>query len=161
MDIGYPDIPQTKTLRGHIIFSEMWETVNALAIGDQNCIRKEVKAWDPAPDDYVVEDVLRERLHKWREMVQLSLPETWLTQCTCCTEPVSMHDVPLGRSPFVSLQRASIFWEGVQALTRTSSPVDDAAFRTVRYTYVGGRPDVHGQDTVPQFVRMLSCRVIS
>ena len=68
---------------------------------------------------------------------------------------------PLGRSPFVSLQRASIFFGGVQALTRTSSPVDDAAFRTVRDTYVGGRPDVHGQDTVPQFVRMLSCRVSS
>ena len=65
MDIGYPDIPQTKTLQGHIIFSEMWETVNALAKGDQNCITKELKAWEPAPDDYVVGDVLRERLHKW------------------------------------------------------------------------------------------------
>ena len=27
------------------------------------CSTKEVKAWGPPPDDYVVEDVLRERLH--------------------------------------------------------------------------------------------------
>ena len=72
-----------------------------------------------------------------------------------------MHDVPLGRSPFVSLQRATFFFEGVQALTRTSSPVDDAAFRTVRDTYVGGRPDVHGQDALHHFIRMLTRRVSS
>ena len=70
MDIGYPDLPQTKTLKGHVISSDMWETVNALAKGDQNWITKEVKAWGAAPDDYNVEAVLRERLQKWREMVQ-------------------------------------------------------------------------------------------
>ena len=48
-----------------------------------------------------------------------------------------------------------------QPHTRTPSDMDDAVCRTVRDTYVGGTPDVLGQDAVSEFVRMLSCRVIS
>ena len=48
-----------------------------------------------------------------------------------------------------------------QPHTRTPSPMDDASCRTVTYTHVGGRPDMHGLDTAPQFVCMLYCRVIS
>ena len=48
-----------------------------------------------------------------------------------------------------------------QPHTRTPRPMDDAACRTVKCTHECRRPVVHGQDTVPQFVRMLFCRVIS
>ena len=70
MDIGYPDLLQEKTLKGHVIRSDLWETLHALAKGDQNWITKEVKPWGSAPYDYNVEAVLRERWQKWREMVE-------------------------------------------------------------------------------------------
>ena len=70
VDIGYPDLPQAKTLKGHVISSHMWETVNAMSKGDRNWITKEVTACGAAPDDYDVEAVLRERLQKFGEMVQ-------------------------------------------------------------------------------------------
>ena len=65
------------------------------------------------------------------------------------------HTVP----QFVRMLACRVYTSLLHLTHVPLAPMDDAAFRTVRVTYVGSRPEVHGQATMPQFVRMLSCRV--
>ena len=70
MDIGYPDLQQEKTLKGHVISKELWESLNALAKGDRNWITKKVLPRASAPLNYDVEAVVWARWKEWRAMVE-------------------------------------------------------------------------------------------
>ena len=70
MDIGYPDRQQEKTLKGHVISKELWESLNALAKGDRNWITKKVLPRASAPLNYNVEAVVWARWKEWRAMVE-------------------------------------------------------------------------------------------
>ena len=70
VDIGYPDRQQEKTLKGHVISKELWESLNALAKGDRNWITKKVLPRASAPLNYNVEAVVRARWKEWRAMVE-------------------------------------------------------------------------------------------
>ena len=87
MDIGYPDLQQEKTLKGHVISRDLWETLHALAKGDQNWITKEVKPWASAPLNYNVEAVVRERWQKWRAMVERQRLEDCQAAAATSTRP--------------------------------------------------------------------------
>ena len=70
VDLVYPDRQQEKTLKGHVISKELWESLNALAKGDRNWITKTVLPWASAPSNYNVEAVVWARWQEWRAMVE-------------------------------------------------------------------------------------------